>query len=331
MIKASIDYHISRKRALSLIASFSLVLFLLYALIISSSQPSIIQLNSLLHSEYLFSALLDETNISNSYYLYNAGIDFAVSEDSKTRVNADVIMQLEDNIYDGTIFWNAGGLSEDEIAITKGVARSNGLAIGDSVFSKRIVDGKVCKYTVKQILPDTRTIKTTKGQPVTEGIVIMGYDPVYIENVSHSTLLFSNHQINDLMSTTSSVPTDLLYRSDEITRAGLTILPYFVVLTIVSLIIISVLNLTLKKSIYYNFIRMKTLGFDQKKMYNSYHNLVVKISMSAIFLSLLFSFLFYIIIGINTVGVIILISLAVMEIITTTIETTFIKRKLWRQ
>lgn len=328
MKELRVDFHISWKRTLFLIASFSLVSAILCFFVAISVKSNLMQLNSLLHSDYLFSATVEETKEPDVYFQYSAGIGFSITADSKTGINADVIMQTAESGYTDLIFWNAGKMAGNEVAISKGIAKAYGLKVGDCIYSKHIVDGIVHEYSVNQVLPDVASVRT---QGFTDGIIIMGYDPSYIDNVMHSTLLFTNEDINVLLKKNSGTLANIVYREDEIKKVCREMMPYYGFLVVLSIIITIGICIILKKSIVYNFKRLVILGFDQGGLNKSLCSLVFGTGIVSIMVSFVLSMAVLGIIGFNVVTVMLLIFVVIVECITLLIGGAFIKGQLWRQ
>ena len=321
----------SRKRALFLITSFSLVSLLITLFVAISIKSNLLQLNSLLRSDYLYSATAVGLDKPDSYYQYNAGIGFTVSGDSRTGINAEVVMQLDESDYREAVFWNADKLNVNEVAVSAGIAKEYRLEIGNHVFSKHIVGGQVHEYVVSQILPDVTRVRVQNQPTFSDGIIIMGYDPNYVENVTHNTLLFSSEDINALSDEASGSLGNIVYREDEIKQVCSDMAPYYVLMLVLSAVLMLILVAILRRTVAYNFKRLVTLGFYQKGLNKALQSLVLGIGLVSIFFSLLLSIVVFAIVGTNIMAVVLLISVVVVECITLMIGEAFIKGKLWRQ
>lgn len=329
--KSFVNLHMSRKRTLFLIASFSLVSSILYLFAAIPSKTNLMQLNSLLQSDYLYSATVGKTDEPDAYYQYNAGISFAISADSKTSINADVVMQTAESEYTDSVFWNAGRLYENEIALSEGIARQYGLRKGDFLYSKNVVDNTICEYCIKQILSDVVSVRILKGKSFTDGIIVMGYDSNYTENVTHNILLFTDKAIDEVSAKSPGMMSDIIYRDDEIKYVCEELVPYYLLLLVIAIVLTVGLAIVLKRAISYNFKRLITLGFSQKSLNASYYNLFWGAGFTSIVTSFIISLSVCGIAGLNIVEVILLLSVVIVECITLLIEVAFIKRQLWSQ
>ena len=289
------------------------------------------QLNSLLQSDYLYSATLVGLDKTDAYYQYNAGIGFTLSKDSKTGINAEVIMQVGESDYTEAVFWNADKLSDNEVAISEGIAKKYDLKIGTLIFSKHIVDGTVHEYVVSQIIPDVITVRVQKRPMLFDGIIIMGFDPNYVENVTHNMLLFSNEDIDALSNASSGSLGNIVYRDDEIKQVCSELAPYYLLLLVLSIVLVLALVAILKKAVAYNFKRLVTLGFCKKGLNRALILLVLGTGLVSIAISFLLSSVVFGIVGINVVAVVLLLSVVVVECITLLMGEAFVKGKLWRQ
>lgn len=327
----AVNLHMSRKKTLFLIASFSLVSFMISLFVAISVKPNLIQLNSLLQSDYLYSATLTDVERPDAYYQYSAGIGFTNSEESKTDMNADVVMQTSESEYSKTVFWNAYPLSSNEVAVSGGIAKAYGFNVGSQIYSKHIVDGAIHEYNVSQILPDVTSVRVQRGQTFSEGIIIMGYDSSYAENVTHSILLFTSEDINALSNEASGSLSNIIYRDDEIKKMCIEMTPYYFLMLILSISLTIGLVAILKKAVAYNFKRLVTLGFNQKGLNGALFLLVFGSGAASIGISFIIALAVFGIVGINAVAVMLLFSVVIVECITLLIGEAFIKRKLWRQ
>ena len=331
MNETKLNLHMSRKRTLFMIASFSLVSFILILFVAISIKPNLMQLNSLLQSDYLYSATVARTEKPDAYYQFNAGIGFTNSADSQTGINADVVMQTDGAEYTETVFWNAGKMSEEEVAVSESVANVYGIKVGKKIFSKHIVDGSVHEYVVSQILPDVTSVRVQNDQIYSGGIIIMGFDPSYAENVMHNTLVFTSEDINALSNESSGSLGNIIYRDDEIKKVCTEIAPYYSLMVVLSVILIIGLVGLLKRSIAYNFKRLVTLGFNQRRLNGALFLLVIGAGAASIGFSFVIALAAFSIIGINTIAVMLMFSVVIVECIALLIGEAFIKRELWRQ
>jgi len=321
----------SRKRTLFLIASFSLVSLVVHLFLAFSIKPDLMQLNSLIHSDYLYSAVLNESEDSNAYLQFNAGISFATRADSKTGINADVVMQTEVSEYTDSVYWNTEKMQENEVAISKGIAEAYGLKVDDKIFSKNVVDGNVREYCIAHMLPDITSVRVQKGQSLTDGVIVLGYDENYADNVSHGMLLFTNVDINVLAEKSAGTLTGIVYRDDEVQSVCKRIVPYYILLMAMIIAITIVLVIILERAIAHNFKRFIMLGFDKKGLDRSFFSYIFGSGAAFIAISLIISISVFGIIGLNTVTWVLLLSDVFAECITLLIAEAVIKKQLWRR
>ena len=92
-MKKRIALKAEPRRTAIVLAIFTLTsLFLVWVLAFSVNSDCM-QLNTLIWSSYDYSVTTREPVLENDYYKFNAGIDFALTTDSQTSLNADIIMQ----------------------------------------------------------------------------------------------------------------------------------------------------------------------------------------------------------------------------------------------
>ena len=106
------------RRTAIVLAIFTLIsLFLVWALAFSVNKDCM-QLDSLIRSSYDYSVTAQESVLENDYYQFNAGIDFTLTADSQTSLNANIIMQTDSSVYTDLVYWNANELSTHGIAVS---------------------------------------------------------------------------------------------------------------------------------------------------------------------------------------------------------------------
>lgn len=331
MKNASINLHIHRKRKLLILVSFSLLSALILLVFALSASLYTVQLNSLLHSKYEYSAITRSPDDRDSYLQFNAGISFSVSTEATVGINADVVMQSPRAAYSDSINWNSDNLNQNEIAITNGLAHSYKLKIGDTLFSKHIVNGTVSEYVITRVLPDARGIRINSGTNYSDGIIIMGYDEQYDDNVSHNCIVYTAESIEELGVRLHETPESILYRADEISNVWKALLPYALVSIALSIILTlgAVYTLTIEAS--HNFKRLTILGFNRKVINSSYISLVCGFGSLSIIAACLVSFTVSWFIGMFEVGVAFFSMITLLEFITLVAAAQFFKGQLWRK
>lgn len=313
-----------------MIMIFSVASFSLNFIASKSTNVNFTQLNSLMRSGYKYSATMQNTIAQDSYYEINAGICFMVSSCTEISLNADILMQANDVEYTDMIDWNADKLGTYGIAISQNIARESGVTIGDELYSKHIVDGKVYKYYIEQILPEVTNVRVIKGKNYNNGIIIMGYDKQYIDNITHSGMIFTKESIDEINFKYSETPENIVYRWDEIIIVGINLLPYLVLFIILSVLETIGLVFFLTSNIEHNFKRLIILGFEKKALNNTYFKLILGIGISSIILTSCIA----IALGFAGLGQTELVFLFIMifvEFVTLLLSATFHNRRLWRK
>ena len=322
-----IALHAEPRKTIITALSFTLISFFL--MLILSINKDAIRLNSLLHSDYDYSVTMQDTVRKDDYYQFTAGIEFTLSADANTSLNADIVMQSKDSLYTDMVSWNAEPLSTNGVAVSENVAKSNNLHIGDKLYSKHIVNGESCEYTIEQFLPEAVSIKATNGMNHSDGIIIMGYDERYIENITHSSIVFTKDSINDLSAIGS--PENIVYRDDEIITSLRSIIPYLAILSVVSIVTTVAFTILLTKSVSSNFKRLIMLGFDRKKLNTAFYRLIRGTGSISIIASIALSGIVFLFVNYNAVKLLILLLIPFIEIITLLIASNISNKRLWRK
>ena len=324
-----IALHAEPKKTIITAVSFTLISFFLMLILILSVNKDAIQLNSLLQSDYDYSVTMQDTVRKDDYYQFNAGIEFTLSADANTSLNADIVMQSKDSLYTDMVSWNAEPLSTNGVAVSENVAKSNNLHIGDKLYSKHIVNGESCEYLIEQLLPEAVSVRVTNDMNHSDGIIIMGYDERYIENITHSSIVFTKDSINDW--STIGSPENIVYREDEIMSSLRSIIPYLAVLSVISIVTTFALTVLLTKSVSSNFKRLIMLGFDRKQLNKAYYRLVHFAGIIAIIVSLALSGIVFLFIKLSVVKLLTLLLIAFIEIIILHIASNILNKRLWRK
>ena len=330
MKNTQINIHMEQKRALALVLFFALLLSMVGILAAVILKTDCAQLSSLLRSDYIYSAIVASPVLEDDYIRFDAEIGYMLSDDAETSINAEILMQSENAIYTDLVNWNADELGVYEVAITEGLARRNGIRSGDRLYSKHLVNGAVHEYTVEQILPELRTARVTRHREYTRGIIIIGYDSQYIDNISHERIVFTREPIDELASRVSGTPESIVYRSDEITVLMMKMIPYFLLFAVLAVIIVSMLTLIFTEAVQYNFKRLKILGFEKKGLDLAYNKLVYSSGLLSIIIAFVIVYVFAQLWVFSFVEAAILFILMLIELATLFVSTRFSKRQLWR-
>ncbi len=328
-MKKRIALHAEPKKTVITSLAFTLISYFIMLILMLSVNKDAVQLNSLLHSDYNYSVTMQDTVRKDDYYQFNAGIEFTLSADSNTSLNADIVMKSKDSVYTDMIFWSVEELSTNGIAISENLAKSNNLHIEDKLYSKHIVNGEICEYAIEHILPEVVNVQVSNGKNHSDGIIIMGYDERYIENITHSSIVFTKDSINDLSAIGS--PENIVYRDDEIMASLRSIIPYLTVLSVIAIVTTTVLTAMLTNYISSNFRRLIMLGFDRKQLNNAYYRLVCVTGIISIIASLALSGIVFLMIKFSVVKLLLQLSMPFFEIVTLFIASKISNKRLWRE
>ncbi len=319
------------RRTAIVLAIFTMISLFLILVLVFSVNKDCMQLHSLIRSSYDYSVTTQEPVLENDYYQFNAGIDFALSADSQSSLNADIIMQTDSSVYTDLIFWNANKLGTHGIAVSKNIAKSNNLHLGDKLYSKHIVNGEVCEYAIEQIIPETICVRADTGNKHSNGIIIMGYDAEYVDHITHNCVAFTDENITAFAAKCSSTPQDIIYRDDEIRSAVLSIVHYLVVFSLISIVITVISICVLNKGIACNFRRLVMLGFDKKSLNHAYYRYIYKSGATSIIITLALSSIVFLFADITAIRVTLVLWIPLIELITLFTATTITNRRLWRK
>ena len=286
---------------------------------------------SFMRSSYVYSATAPSSTADNAYIQYNAGISFSLSDDVKAGLNAEIVMQTADAKYTDLLFWNTERLSNHGVAVSEHIANNNRIAVGDKLYSKNIVDGKVYEYTVEAILPSITYTRGMQDAFRTDGVIVMGYDEQYESNMTHTCTVFTAMPIETLALQCSSMPEDIVYKEDEIASSFGRIAPYMAVyflMTAVSMIIFVVFFV---KRIAHNFRRLIMLGFEKKALNRAYYRTISKAVLFAIIITAIISAAAFCNAGISVITLAPVACVMAAEFIAAILTTTLLNRHLWRK
>lgn len=321
----------NKGKQLILFVSFSVLSFLLFFGAVMSADKYFVQINSLCHSSYIYSATTQEPDAADDdgYYQFHAGISFGLSDNTKTSINADIVMQSSGADYTDLVYWNANRLDIYEIAISKNIAKKKGLHIGDKLYSKHLVDGTTYEYSIAQIIPEVANVRG-KGNAFSNGVIVMGYDNQYVENIMHIGLLYTRASIEDLSDQIAELPTDMIYRDDEIIAAIKSLFPYVVVFTGIAIMFTIVIVLMCAKDISHNFRRQIVIGFEKKDLDKSFYRMIVGNGILAIVFTLIPSLIVSYFKNFCQTEVIFLFFMLFFEVVTLLLLAIRVNWRLWR-
>ena len=331
MKKNRVALHIEPQKSAFVILIFTITSLLLNLFLIISVNRDCVQLNSLLQSDYDYSVTTQESVLENDYYQFKAGIGFALSADSETSLNVDIVMQSGKSIYTDLVYWSTGTLSTYGVAVSRNLAKSYGLHSGDKLYSKHIVNGAICEYSIEQIIPEVVNTRVAQGKSYNNGVIIMGYDEQYIENITHNSIAFTKVSIDELSEKCSGMPENIIYREDEISAIFQNIIPYLAIFGVLSAAIVILAVSLLTKYVSHNFRRLIMLGFEKKRLNKSYFCLVCGLGFLSIATSLALSSGTFLLVEISMVKIFFLIFIPLIELITLLIISIISNKRLWRK
>ena len=284
-IKRDLKIHVYIRHTAILMAVCLISTVVLSLLFVMSSGKHWIQLHSLFQSRYSYSAMAERSIGIDDYYAYEAGIVFVIHPDAEYRVNADILMQTDDSEYSDQIAWNANPLSPHTIAISENLADENKLTLGDTLYSKHLSTDLLTEYTIGQIVPAVNAVRTDEIE-MTDGIIIMGYDQDYFNNIAHETVVFTSKPVAELIEDDKVYPTRILYREDEIfMRIKSLLLPVAAILALSISISFFQASFTARLMLQ-NFKRLLLFGYPRRDLIIAWRKTFLGICLSVAVLSL---------------------------------------------
>lgn len=326
----AINLHMDRKRALAMMLFFALVFSAILIFVAVSVRNECANINSLLRSGYEYSVVVEEPIQQDDYYQFNAGIVFTASSDASKGLNADILMQSADSTYTESVDWNTHTLGSSAVAITEGLAKAHNLSVGDKVFSKHIVDGTVHEYIIEGILPELTSLRDAGTGSFRSGLIIMGYDSSYAENISYQIIVFTDAPIEVIDSQVAGTPQKIVYRSDEISASVNGIIPYLLSFAAIAVIAAIALVYVQTRWVKYNFRRLATAGFEKKLMDRSYSRLVIEVGIPPILIAFLISIAVSQLLVFSLIEALFLVIICLAGVIAIIASSGYFKRRLWR-
>ena len=330
MKKDSIKLHTNPCLALFIAASFAVLSFLLIAIVTLATSGHLGNLITLNQSKYEYSAITNKAYGNDNYYLINAGIVFACSNAQEKGINADAVMQTEDLKSSDMVPWRVEKLDVSEVAISRNVARSYGVDTGDILFSKHAVDGQVHKYTIKQVLPFISSFSASLGSSYSDGVIIMGYDGRYIENISYTVIAFTDEPIEQLIDRFSETPVNIVYRDDEIAVERQQIVPFLILTVLLASILTVAFVYLLTHDVYCDFRRLIKLGFGKKELNRSYETYIIQVFVLAELIFALLSLILLHVMKLSFEDTWLFITVLTVELVNFVISASFSKWRVWR-
>ncbi len=325
-----VSFHANKRTTLLITTTCFLSLLFVSLLAMISTNENIAELLALLKSKYNYSAVMNSANENDSYIQVDAGITFTIAPGSSNSLNATVLMQGLDTEYTDLISWNANKLSHYGVAISNGLARKNGLEIGDIIYSKHVVTNETQEYSVEEILPEVITSRVQNKKMFNSGLIIMGYDSQYSENISCSTLLFTDKSINELSNDLSNSLREIIYREDEVILVTRALAPYVLLFFVLAIIAMILFVQFLSKSIKHNYKRLISLGYDSEILNGPYNRFICVTGCTAILCADVIMVVITSIMDSVKNGLIWVLVLSVAELISLFISLCAFRKKCWR-
>lgn len=307
---------------------FSLVAIIISIIIGISIRSYVNELYVLNNSNYLYSVTTRDSVNIDDYYQYDAGICFTLTENANRSINAEVLMQEKATEYTNNVYWNANKLENNEVAISKSIADNNKIGIGDCIYSKHVVNGDIIEYSIAQIIPDVVAPRIEEMSDFSSGVIIMGFDDNYANNISHSYLTFTNENINDLV---NYVPENIVYREDEIIILLRKTAPYLSVFALLNMVIALAVVLFACKEVKANFLRLIMLGFDKKLLNQAYSKCLWIIGLIYLIATISITDLVLYCVNAGIVAIVITCISIVIELLTLFLSIMFTNKRLWRK
>lgn len=314
-----------------MMAAFTITSIAFSIILIVSVNNECIQLHSALKSDYDYSVTTQKAVNENDYIVFDAGMDFALSANSQTSLNVDIVMQRKGTAYTDSVYWNPEDISADGVAISKNLASSNGIKQGDKLYSKHIVSGKISEYTVEQIVPEVINIRNSKDSNYGNGVIIMGYDEQYVKNISHHFIAFTSDSIDEISKKCLGTAENIVYRDDEITSSIIGVVPYIAAFFIIAITAGAVFAFMLNKTVSHNTKRLIMLGYEKKMINRSYYRYAYgNIILSAVIISALSS-LTFVFIGFTIIKALVLLFIPIVELLAFIVFAVVLNKRLWRK
>lgn len=274
-----------------------------------------------------YSIVIDKNLEIDTYALYNSEIIFSKSKDLDDYLSVTVLMETNNTHTNNDFFAgiNISSLSKNEIALSSNVAKANKLSINDIVYSKNRVTNTINEYKVALIFPDTYGI-AQEDVNTNHGVVIMGYDEMYLTNIVTNYIYYYNEDFSLINSSGASITGELcnlsLLRTNILKRHIL-----YSSITIAGMILIIFGYFSLMFEYNKNILSLKyTLGV--KSLFHNMKLLKIAYGLIVFFLSLVIYLIGTIWLSISFEHLVLLpLIIAVVSLISYMIEKNVIK---WR-
>lgn len=142
---------------------------------------------------YNYSVIISNNLSEDTYVFYDRNITFSKNESLQSLMNCSTLMETQNAHTENDFLYGSdvSQLARNEIAISSNLARENGISQGDVIFSKNKYNDTVEEYKVVVILPEIYGIGKHDAS-YDQGIIVVGYDKEYLENVQSEYIYFYN-------------------------------------------------------------------------------------------------------------------------------------------
>ena len=327
---SSVRFHPNPKLVLIVTASYALLSFLLVVVIVMLGNNILGRLITLNKCDYQYSATMEKSIGQDDYYLFEAAIGFTRFRESSQGINAEVMMQTTKSDYIDLVNWSVDSFLIYEVAISADVARAYGLTIGSALYSKHIVDGNVYEYTVTQLLPYFPGTGISLSHSYAEGVIIMGYDSRYDQNISHTTIFFTNDPIIDLTKKFSETPINIVYRDDMIATIQGKLVPYLILIGALGIVLTLAFSQALMHMAISDYKRFIMIGFRKHDLSRAFCTYNATPFVLSVFCTAALSAGMILLLNISLGATWFLIILLLVELITFIITSFISKWRVWR-
>lgn len=317
------DSFISKKREIASICIYMIISCIAVIVAVLAKSENFIQLDALNDSTYRYAEITGNPIGKDDYYVFDTNIDFYKGADDRKYIGGNIIMQVNNSHYSTDVAWNAKHLNRDELAISGNIARKNNIGVGDYLWSKNVVSDKVCKYVVRQIIPRVSNISLIDNTSYGDGIIIMGYDCSFCENISHKVLAYVKNSSN-------AASLKMIYRYDEITDNIKQTMPYVGVSLIIVIILTVIYVVSLKEDLKMNFRRRIAIGVVTKILDRTYAKEFLLHGIPAILMAFLINIVFLAFYGYGKAELVYLFLCVAIEVIALIISFRVAMKDIWR-
>lgn len=266
----SISFHEDRRWTVSAAVAYAVLSLLLPVLVSFIGDRPLGRLITLSRSTYLYSVTMTQPTGQDDYLRFDAALGFARSPGANIGINAAVVMQATGSIYTEAVAWRAEELSCDEIAISGELAKQYGLNVGDTLYSRHVVDGDQHEYTIAQVLPYVSPIGSNGMNAYADGLIVMGYDARYAQNISHDVIVFSNETLEALTRKYAQTPVGIEYRDDAMNLQIRRLIPYLLLLIFLAAVLSAIFAWSLAHLVLRDQRRLIMLGFEKRRLDRSF-------------------------------------------------------------